>query len=340
MGWGSGTADFPYLTDPLSAITARARTDGTTVSSSLSDSDLNAARNAARGKDVAIVFITADSGEGYITVEGNDGDRNDLKAWHNGDALVQAVASVNPNTIVAVNSVGQIDMEAWVTNANGNAVTDILYGAYNPSGRLPYTIGKSINDYSAKVVYDNNVAEINYSEGLPTHLIRSTASETDALEGIFVDYRHFDQSNIQPRFEFGFGLSYTNFTYSGLSISGSTGGRTPTSGPGSSLDSGLHQKVVTVTFNVQNSGSVAGHEVPQLYITLPSSANAAPRNLKGFDSVFIAPGQSKSVSMQLSRFDFSVWNTNTQRWEIPSGQATIAIGASSRDIRLNGTIQN
>ncbi|KAK1229387.1 hypothetical protein PQX77_007564 [Marasmius sp. AFHP31] len=340
MGWGSGTADFPYLTDPLSAITTRARTDGTTVSSSLSDSDLNAARNAARGKDVALVFITADSGEGYINVEGNAGDRNDLKAWHNGDALVQAVASVNSNTIVAVNSVGQIDMEAWITNANvtavvwnglpgqeaGNAVTDVLYGAYNPSGRLPYTIGKSINDYSAKVVYSDNVAEINYSE--------------DALEGIFVDYRNFDRSNIQPRFEFGFGLSYTNFTYSGLSISGSTGGRTPTSGPGSSLDSGLHQKVVTVTFTVQNSGSVAGHEVPQLYITLPSSANAAPRNLKGFDSVFIAPGQSKSVSLQLSRFDFSVWNTNTQRWEIPSGQATIAIGASSRDIRLNGTIQN
>ncbi|KAL0575133.1 hypothetical protein V5O48_006837 [Marasmius crinis-equi] len=355
MGWGSGTANFPYLIDlnyyvehqPLSAIKTRASSDGTTVSSSLSDSDLNAARNTASGKDVAIVFITADSGEGYISVEGNDGDRKDLQAWHGGDALVQAVASVNPNTVVAVNSVGPIVMEAWINNPNGvsssdlsslraltsgfsdcrgqeagNAVTDILYGAFNPSGRLPFTIGKSINDYSAKVIYDNNVAQIPYSEGL------------------FVDYRHFDQANIQPRFEFGFGLSFSNFTYSGLSISGSTAGRTPTSGPGSSLDSGLHQKVVSVTFTIQNSGTVAGNEVPQLYLTFPSAAQTAPRNLKGFDSVFVAPGQSKSVTLQLSRFDFSIWNPTTQRWEIPSGQTTIAIGASSRDIRLTGTIQN
>ncbi|KAG7099439.1 hypothetical protein E1B28_001290 [Marasmius oreades] len=118
-GWGSGTAEFPYLINPLDAITTRARSDGTTVSSSLSDSDLNAAQNTARGKDVAIVFITADSGEGYITVEGNAGDRNNLQAWHGGDALVQAVASVNPNTIVAINSVGPIVMEAWVNNPNG-----------------------------------------------------------------------------------------------------------------------------------------------------------------------------------------------------------------------------
>ncbi|KAG7099440.1 hypothetical protein E1B28_001291 [Marasmius oreades] len=204
----------------------------------------------------------------------------------------------------------------------GNAFVDVLYGAYNPSGRLPYTIGKSVNDYSAQVIYNNNVAQIPYSEGL------------------FVDYRHFDQANVQPRFEFGFGLSFTNFTYSGLSIGGSTGGYTPTSGPGSSLDSGLHEKVVNVAFTIRNSGDVAGNEVPQLYLTFPSAAQSAPRNLKGFDNVFIAAGQSKTVTLQLSRFDFSVWNPATQRWEIPSGQTTVAIGASSRDIRLTGSIQN
>ncbi|KAF9270441.1 beta-glucosidase [Marasmius fiardii PR-910] len=341
MGWGSGTAEFPYLINPLDAITTRARSDGTTVSSSLSDSDLSAARNTARGKDAAIVFLTADSGEGYITVEGNAGDRNDLQAWHGGDALVQAVASVNPNTVVAINSVGPIVMEAWISNPNGriklwnglpgqeagNALVDVLYGAYNPSGRLPYTIGKSINDYSAQVIYSNNVAQIPYSE--ESKYVNKTT-----------DYLLVTQANIQPRFEFGFGLSYTNFTYSGLSISGSTGGFTPTSGPGSSLSSGLHEKVVTVSFSIQNSGSVAGHEVPQLYLTFPSAAKSAPRNLKGFDNIFITPGQSKTVTLQLSRFDFSVWNPATQRWEIPSGQTTIAIGASSRDIRLTGTIQN
>jgi hypothetical protein len=91
------TADFPYLITPIDAIKAKAT--GSTISSSLSDSDLNAAATAASGKDVALVFIAADSGEGYLTVEGNAGDRNDLKAWHSGDALVQKVASVNKNTV-------------------------------------------------------------------------------------------------------------------------------------------------------------------------------------------------------------------------------------------------
>ncbi|KAL4268064.1 glycosyl hydrolase 3 family protein [Pleurotus pulmonarius] len=336
QGWGSGTADYPYLITPLAAITSRASSDGSTVSSSLSDTDLNAAGTTATGKDVALVFIAADSGEGYITVEGNAGDRNDLKAWHNGDALVARVAGANANTIVVVNSVGPIEVEAWISHPNvtavvwsglpgqeaGNSLTDVLYGAYNPSGRLPYTIGKSINDYSAKVIYNSNanILPIPYSEGL------------------FIDYRHFDQANIAPRFEFGFGLSYTTFTYASLAISGSIGTGTAPSGPGSSLDPWLHEKVITVTFSLTNSGSVAGHEIPQLYITLPASAQSAPLSLKGFDSIFLAPNQSKTVTIELSRFDLSTWNVAAQRWQIPSGSIGVSVGASSRDIRLTGTI--
>ncbi|KAJ7594941.1 beta-glucosidase [Mycena floridula] len=338
VGWGSGTANFPYLVAPLDAITARAKTDGTTVSSSTSDTDLNTAASVATGKDVALVFITADSGEGYITVEGNVGDRNNLQAWHGGDALVAKVASVNTHTIVVVNSVGPIIMESWINNPNvvavvwsglpgqeaGNGLTDILYGLYNPSGRLPYTIGKAVTDYSAQVIYSSSAAivPIPYSEGL------------------FIDYRHFDQANIAPRFEFGFGLSYTTFAYSGLSVSGSSGGGVAPTGPGSSLDPWLHTKVITVTFTVANNGTVAGYEIPQLYLTLPASANSAPKALKGFDSVFVSPGQSVSVTMQLSRFDLSIWDVVNQRWQIPAGTTSISIGASSRDIRLTGSITN
>lgn len=338
LGWGSGTADFPYLISPLDAIKTRSATDGTTITSSTSDTDLTGAKNAATGKDVAFVFITADSGEGYITVEGNAGDRNSLSAWHNGDALVAAVAAANKNTIVVVNSVGPINMEAWIGNTNvtavvwsgvpgqeaGNGLVDVLYGAYNPSGRLPYTIGKSISDYSAQVTTNQagSITPITYTEG------------------IFIDYRHFDQANIAPRFEFGFGLSYTTFAYSGLTVSGSTAGGTRQSGPGSALDPWLHTPVVTVSFTIKNNGTVSGNEVPQLYLTLPTSVNAAPKNLKGFDSVFIGAGQSSSVSMTLSRFDFSTWNVVTQRWEIALGTTTISVGASSRDIRLTGTITN
>ncbi|KAK0473186.1 beta-glucosidase [Armillaria novae-zelandiae] len=335
MGWGSGTADFPYLVAPLDALTAKASASGTKVSSSTSDTDLNAAANAAAGKDVAIVFITADSGEGYITVEGNFGDRNDLLAWHGGDALVEKVASVNPNTIVAVNSVGPIIVENWIDNENvtavlwsglpgqeaGNAVTDVLYGAYNPSGRLPFTIAHSASDYSAAVIYSSStsILDIPYNEGL------------------LVDYRHFDAQGIKPRFEFGFGLSYTAFEYSDLSISGSVAGEIA-SGPGSSIDPSLHESVVEVGFTLKNVGKVAGHEVPQLYISLPSSANSPPQGLKGFDSVYLEPGESTTVTMELSRYSFAIWDVKAQRWSIPSGTSKISVGGSSRDTRLTGTL--
>jgi len=336
MGWGSGTATYPYLITPVDAITARAAEDGTTVSSSLSDTDLAAAAAVASGKDVALVFITADSGEGGGLVEGNAGDRNDLQAWHNGDTLVQQVAQFSANTIVVVNSVGPIVVEAWIEHPNvtavvwsglpgqeaGNAVTDVLFGAYNPSGRLPFTIGKSITDYAAQVIYTTTtpILQIPYSEG------------------IFIDYRHFDAAGIAPRFEFGFGLSYTTFAYSGLSISGSPrGGQAPT-GPGSSVDPWLHDPVVTVHFTVKNTGQVAGHEIPQLYVSLPASTNSPPRMLKGFDSVFVAPGGSQAVTLQLSRFDLAMWDVVEQRWQVPDEKIGISIGASSRDIRLSGSL--
>ncbi|KAH8120255.1 glycoside hydrolase superfamily, partial [Phellopilus nigrolimitatus] len=336
MGWGSGTCDFPYLINPLDAITNRSKTDGTVVNSSLSDSDLDTAKRTASGKDVAFVFITADSGEGYITVEGNAGDRNDLNAWHGGDALVQAVAAVNNNTIVVVNTVGPIIMEEWVDNVNvtavvwaglpgqeaGNSLVDVIYGATNPSGRLPCTIGKSIDDYSAQVIYESSSdLQIPYNEGL------------------FVDYRHFDKAGIEPRYEFGYGLSYTTFVYSGLSISGSVaGGTRQPNGPGQSLDPWLHEKVITVTFTIRNNGTVDGTEIPQLYTTPPASANSAPMNLKGFDSIALAAGETATVTMQLSRFDLSIWDVVEQRYNMPNGNMGISVGASSRDIRLTGSI--
>ncbi|TFK30639.1 cellulose-binding beta-glucosidase [Coprinopsis marcescibilis] len=321
QGWGSGTAEYPYLSNPLDAITARARTYGGTVSSSLSDTNLNAAQTTASGKDVAIfVYSTADSGEGYITVEGNAGDRNDLKAWHGGDALVQRVATSNTKTIVVVNTVGPIEMEPWINNPNGLGWSSWT----RSSGRLPYTIGKTINDYGTKVLYNSNVQipTINYSEGL------------------FIDYRHFDKQNIEPRYEFGFGLSYTTFGYSDLKVTGTAGGVTFGTGKGSSLAPALHEKTVTVTFTLTNTGSVAGHEIPQLYIGLPAETNSPPKSLKGFDSVFLQPNQSKTVTLQLSRFDLAIWDTPNGRWRVPSGVTSILIGASSRDIRLSGSVTN
>ncbi|WVF70507.1 hypothetical protein IAT40_005297 [Kwoniella sp. CBS 6097] len=218
MGWGSGTANFPYLVDPLQAISLQARHDGTTLEWWLNDFDTGSAAYWATGTEVAIVGINADSGEAYITYDGNEGDRNNLTAWHNGDELVKAVAGANNNTIVVIHSVGPITMEEWIDHPNvtavlwaglpgqesGNALVDVLYGAYNPSGRLPYTIAKSRDDYSADIDYVNSSS--------PEH------PEVVYAEGLKIDYRWFLSKNITPRYEFGYGLSYTTFDLSNLYV--------------------------------------------------------------------------------------------------------------------------
>lgn len=131
--------------------------------------------------DVALVFINSDSGEGHIEFDGNQGDRRNLTAWYNGDALVAAVAGQNENTIVVVHSVGQINVEPWIEHPNvtavvwaglggtetGNALVDVLYGDVNPSGRLPYTIARDVNDYGAQLVLggdENTILEIPYED--------------------------------------------------------------------------------------------------------------------------------------------------------------------------------
>ncbi|KAF8328932.1 beta-glucosidase [Cantharellus anzutake] len=334
LGWGSGTADFTYLIDPLSAITAKANSINATVFSSLSDADLIAAKNASSGKDVAFVFITADSGEaseGHILVEGNLGDRNDLNAWHGGNELVKAVAGENKNTVVIIHAVGAINMELWIDHPNvtavvhaglqgqeaGNSLVDILWGDVNPSGRLPYTIAKSPSDYSADISSGYNV---------------------DYTEGLYIDYRWFDQNNITPRFEFGYGLSYTSFSYSALAIVYLRGGLGDKSqgpiGLERSLSSWLHNDWITVTFELTNTGLVDGTEIPQLYIAPSPSSNSPPKQLRNFDSVFLRKGESTLVKMCLSRYSFAVWNSVEQRWGVPRGKYGIWVGASSRDRRL------
>jgi beta-glucosidase len=202
MGWGSGSVNYPYFVAPYDALRTRTQADGTQLSLHNSDST-NGVSGVVSGADAAIVVITADSGEGYITVEGNVGDRQNLDPWHNGNQLVQAVAAANKNTIVVVHSTGPIILETilntpgvravvWAglpSNENGNALVDVLYGLTSPSGKLVYTIAKRPEDYGTNVVRGDD----NFSEGL------------------FIDYRHFDNAEIEPRFEFGFGLCKSTF---------------------------------------------------------------------------------------------------------------------------------
>ncbi|KAJ6529216.1 glycoside hydrolase superfamily [Mycena capillaripes] len=174
MGWGSGTANLPYLIDPLAARTAHVRSIDPTVviESVLSDSNLARVSAVASLADTCLVFVSADSGEAYITVEGNAGDRNDLNFWHGGEALVAATAAVCANTLVVQHVVGPVLMESWIDHPNvtavhhaglpgqesGNALVDVLFSdgpqATNPSGRMPYTIAKARGDYPADILED------------------------------------------------------------------------------------------------------------------------------------------------------------------------------------------
>lgn len=323
MGWGSGTAEFPYLIGPLDAIKTQAAADGTKLVTSTTD-DPTAGASAAASAATAVVFINADSGEGYITVEGNAGDRNNLDPWHNGNQLVQSVAKSGKPTIVVIHSVGALILETILSTPNvvaivwagipgqesGNSLVDVLYGSTAPSGKLPYTIAKQASDYGTSIqTGDDNFAE-----------------------GLYIDYRHFDKAGITPRYEFGFGLSYTTFGYSSLTASSISA----KSGPSSN---DLYNVVATVSATIANTGKVTGAEVAQLYVALPAGApDSPPRQLRGFEKVSLAAGASQQVTFQIRRKDLSYWDVVSQKWIMPAGTYTVSVGASSRDLRLNSTI--
>ncbi|KAK7538732.1 glycoside hydrolase superfamily [Phyllosticta citribraziliensis] len=206
MGWGSGTAEYPHMDDPISAIRERS----SHVTSYLTD--IFPLTAVAEKGDVALVFISADSGENYITVEGNAGDRNvaGLHAWHDGDALVKAAANKYEKVVVIVHTVGPILVEEWIDLPSvksvlfahlpgqeaGQSLAKVLFGDESPSGHLPYSIPKSEDDYPKSVGlvgFELGQAQDTYSEGL------------------YIDYRYLNHKGIAPRYPFGHGLSYANF---------------------------------------------------------------------------------------------------------------------------------
>jgi len=216
MGWGSGTANFPYLIAPNTALKAQAAKDGSKYANVSNNYDLSAVAAAVTGAEAAIVFANANSGERYITVDGNAGDRNNLSLWGNGDSLIKYVSSLNKNTIVVLHTVGAVIVEDLKNNPNvtailwaglpgqesGNSITDVLYGAVNPQAKSVFTWGKKREDWGVDVIYQ-----------FPTD-----PPQLNFKEGNFIDYRYFDANNIEPSYEFGFGLSYTTYSYSNLKI--------------------------------------------------------------------------------------------------------------------------
>lgn len=416
MGWGSGTADFPYLVTPDTALQNQALADGSRYESILNNyltSQIEAL--VVQAEATAIVFAHADSGEGYIDFDGNAGDRENLTLWRNGDDLIKNVSSLNNNTIVVIHSVGPTIVTDWYDNPNitaivwaglpgqesGNSLVDVLYGNVNPAGRTPFTWGASRESYGTDVLY-----EPNNGDGAP---------QDDFSEGVFIDYRYFDKTNATPIFEFGFGLSYTTFEFSNLQVTkanasayipttGTTAaapvigksnystdpsdytfpvdeftyirayiypylntsssleaasqdpyyGETAeeflppnatSSGPQPRLPSsgqpggnpGLWDVLYTVTADITNTGSLAGDEVPQLYLSL-GGPDDPPVVLRGFDRINIDAGATATFSVDLTRRDLSNWDTESQDWVISDYTKTVYVGRSSRKLDLSATL--
>lgn len=325
-GGGSGSNTPSYLISPFEAIQRRVVQDGGMVRWDFGSVNPTVYRNA----EASLVFINAYASESF--------DRTELTNEFS-DNLVKNVAANCSNTIVVVHSAGIRVVDEWIDHPNvtavvfgllpgqesGNSIVDVLYGDVPPSGRLPFTVAKKEKDYGS--------------------LLNSTISsgpfpQSNFSEGLYIDYRHFDKYNTTPRFEFGFGLSYSTFSYSDLVVSAVSNKTAEYPTVEASIPQGGHAELWDVLYNVTvsiaNSGNVSSAEVPQLYVEVPD----APKNqLRGFDRVKLEVGETKQVTFPLTRRDLSIWDVVAQEWKLQKGTYPIRVGASSRDVKLTGEIE-
>lgn len=267
---------------------------------------------AAKAAKVAVVF--AGLPDAYES-EGYDRTHMAMPACQN--KLIEAVAAANANTVVVLHNGSPVEMpwidkvkgvlEAYLGGqAVGQAVVKILFGDVNPSGHLPETFPVKLSDNPSYLYYGG--------EG----------NEADYREGIFVGYRYYDKKDMEVLFPFGYGLSYTTFACSNLRLSASEI---------------TDQETLTATVTVTNTGTCAGKTVVQLYVGDKVSSVLRPvRELKGFEKVALAPGESKDISFVLDKRAFAYWNTELGDWHVETGEFTIEVGQSSRDIEVCGTV--
>jgi beta-glucosidase len=305
-GSGSSAVTPLYTVKPVDGIKRRVPSG---VSVKFNDgSDTTAAANLARSSDVAIVMVGNKDKEGS--------DRSSLSLPSGQNSLVSAVAAANAHTVVVLKTGGPVLMpwlskvpavlEAWYPGEeDGNVVADLLFGNANPQGKLTMTFPRAEGDTAAHTAaqYPGVNGAVTYSEKLQ------------------VGYRWNDANNVTPLFPFGFGLSYTTFSFANLSVPA----------PNSS---GL----VTVGLDVTNTGSRQGAEVVQVYVADPASAGEPPKQLRGFAKVSLNAGQTKHVSITLDAHAFQIWSTSAKAWTTIPGQYGILVGNSSRNLPLTGSV--
>ncbi|WP_431222446.1 beta-glucosidase [Serratia sp. L9] len=318
---GSGCATtVPYMLDrPLDEIFEVAGNDfnieyaiGTPEDNVIDEQAQAQAVEVAKKADVAVVFVSTAIGE-----DGENGDRKDLNILPSHEALIRAVARQQPNLVVVLANSDAVVMP-WLSDSKalletffagqgmGRAVADILFGRANPCGKLTVTVPNTLEETPAWLSYPGENLRHHYNEGL------------------FVGYRYYDRRKLTPQFPFGFGLSYTTFSYANLTTSVAQ------------LEDG---NALTVSVEVTNSGKMAGKEVVQLYISAPAGELAREvRALKAFAKVYLEVGETKTLSMVLNWQDFACFHPGVADWVVDAGEYQLHIARSSRDTALSTVI--
>jgi beta-glucosidase len=328
-GGGSSRVNPNYAVSPLDGIKERAGSQiriayaqGVSIEGEEPDKETAQAAEHLRreavdlaGKSEAAVVVV-----GYApNLESEGFDRKSMDLPKGQDDLIRAVAAANKNTVVVIVSGSPVTATRWIDGTpavlmawysgqeEGHAIADVLFGAANPSGKLPVTWPRDLKDVAAHKTYPGTNLRTTYNEG------------------IFVGYRGFDASNTQPLFPFGYGLSYTTFEYSGLSI-------TP-----AKL---VHGQSARVRLTIRNTGTRPGTEIVQLYVhDGHSNVPRPPRELKGLQRVSLSPGESRTVEFTVNQDAFSFYSNQKHDWAIEPGSFDLSAGSSSRDLRLTARLE-
>lgn len=265
-----------------------------------------------------VIYVGGLSHEHGMDCEGYD--RPDMKLPYRQDELISSLLEVNPNTVVVLMAGSPVEIGDWYSSAKalvncsfigmegGNALADVLFGNVNPSGKLTTTWSRTLTD-------------------MPDHALGEYPGSDEKVhfnEGLMVGYRYFDTYGVEPMFEFGYGLSYTDFEYSDLKME-------PVWKKGDQYK---------VSFTVRNVGTMKGKEAVQLYVRQQNSSVVRPyKELKGFDKVELSPGEAKKVSLILNKRSLSWYDPDQKTWRADDGKYSVIIGASSRDVRLEGELE-
>ena len=348
IGYGSGITIFEYLITPLEGISNLAKEFNIDVVSSgklnyikegekIVDAteDIETGVEIAKNVDVAIIFVKAVSGEeGFAVGKQSIGDRKNLDLWYNANELIENIAEVNENVIVVINAPATVNLP-WLEKVKGiifsgfpgaetgNAIADILFGKVNPSGHLPFVWGKD-EDYAGQIPNLENLTIINEStgetwkdiyryDGIDCYANQDDIEGHDKeqyyyKEGLYIGQRWFNKENKSFLFPFGYGLSYTTFEYSDISLK-------------------MDEKGLTAEIKIKNTGDVGGKVVAMMFLTFPESIGDYPKYIfKGFEKIEIQPGQTKTLKILADEHSLSYFNVEKNKYvRIKEGKIKVYI---------------